>query len=306
MSMNKLSRQGGMFRLVASITSSAPTQLTLGLKRVERRPEDGARPPGSSFAFFNLRNPTTRLFWLIETASMIQFVLWLPIVTSLTDLKMSPRSWQHAYTRETPERRSNSTYFEPQRQPAEFATSMSSKLCVDIWFTLSVLVGIDAIAIVFTFNRQLIRRFHYAVSQRMMLLSCLFSCIPFLSEYSFAAKQCVAIVAVATILYLLFGLVLDAFEEKLYKEGVSHQKKSLNEYSKVVGCVETSWARALLHASAITSFGLALTKVLRPPWSPLVPIGHILFEVRERKLANNARTCDSTFIWPCSLHSSLW
>ncbi|KAK5998792.1 hypothetical protein PT974_01175 [Cladobotryum mycophilum] len=102
-----------------------------------------AHRPGSVLLFFDLADCRVLKFWLIELAGAASFVFWLGVTSYL-----------------------------PQLHHISASTIIESRIDdVHSSSALGLIAAIDAFAVVFSFNRILIDRFHYAVSLRMMLLA---------------------------------------------------------------------------------------------------------------------------------------
>lgn len=248
---------------------------------------DGDRRPDSSgsWTYLDLRESKAHKFWLLNLGSLVAFLLWLPVVSSIAgeQLHLPTPSWalprMHRRVQSPFNNTLSTTVLHPQNNEAVLSSRM--KACVDIWFAISLPAGIDAAVVVFTFNRPLMRRFHFAVSVRLMLLACVISCVPFLADSILLSSWPVAAAAAAATFagYRVFERSLDALEDKLYKEPALCWRGTLQKYIAVLGRAETSWVRAAAHTAVVTAVGLGLTAIVRAPWSPLVPLAHILFEV---------------------------
>lgn len=164
---------------------------------------------------------------------------------------------------------SNKTQLQPRNGTTRADQGVSG---IDVWFALSIVPAVDAMAVVFTFNGQLIRQFHYAVSQRLLFLASVVSWV-LTSQYParWIVPGCVAC--------KVFGDLLDRFETPVASQSHSACWGTLSAYSQKLRYSESTWTIAVLNSAAITSFGLVLSMLLRPPWTFLVPIAHIFFEV---------------------------
>ncbi|KAF7180399.1 hypothetical protein CNMCM7691_009567 [Aspergillus felis] len=137
---------------------------------------ESTRPlAGNVLAFSNLRDRRVLLFWLLELASAVSFVFWLIVATSLSEYPITVNFRPLGHINAV--RASNSSADSILASMPEYGNSafpakpLSKQLFVDVWFSLGLTVAVDALAVVATFNRALIKRFHYAVSQRMMFLA---------------------------------------------------------------------------------------------------------------------------------------
>jgi hypothetical protein len=223
----------------------------------------------------NLRDRRVLIFWLFELSGAVSFIVWLIVATLLSKMP--------AALRKRPAFDVSGNQF-ASKQAHE--SSSSYGLFIDVWFSLSLSAVLDAFAVVPTFNRPLIRQFHYAVSQRMMLLAFMLSYAVLQwssGEVTFMSRHPVECAILGVALYIILGYVLDAFEPRGPASGRSYRGGSLHRYSQGLGRSETSWWHALFLALFIVGVGLCLTAVIPPPWSALAPIGHIFFEVRPRR-----------------------
>lgn len=143
---------------------------------------------------------------------------------------------------------------------------------IDVWFALSIVPAVDAMTVVFTFNGQLIRQFHYAVSQRLLFLASAISWV-LTSQYPmrWVIPGCVAC--------KVFSDLLDRFESPIASKSHSACWGTLSTYSQKLRYSESTWAKAVLNSATVTAFGLVLSLLLQPPLTFLVPIAHIFFEV---------------------------
>jgi hypothetical protein len=221
------------------------------------------------------------LFWVLEISSVAQFLLWLVVATKVAAMP--------AFFSSLTVRRSH----EPQ---PNFSTTKdswcdNSALCVseplfqtsiDVWFALSFTVAMDAFAVVFTFNRALIRKFHNTVSQRLMFLASLLSWA-FWSlnggRLSFVSRQPVLSLGLGLGLYAVLGYALDKFEKQTLSPRAISRRKTFAQYSKELGQSETSWKRSFSLSIMVGGLGLFLTRLIPSPWSAALPVIHILLEV---------------------------
>lgn len=231
---------------------------------------------GNKLVYSNLRDRRVALFWFLELTSLTSFIIWLLISVGVSKASSNASSWSRLPRNESDgcEIRTSELAAKGTAQVNYKSDSLSafSPSSIDIWFSLSITAATDAMAVVFTFNGPLIRRFHYAVSQRMMFLA-------FMISWAATSWHLAGFMILGCILYKLFGVSLDKFERPLPATSQICSRKTLSSYSQQLSCSETSWNRALLNSLAVTVFGLSLSFFLRPPWAPIVPIVHILFEV---------------------------
>jgi hypothetical protein len=230
---------------------------------------------------FTLSDPTDRravFFWLLEFTTIVSFVFWLIVATYLAGIHISFNF--SATDRIQP--------ITTGGKRASFGESFLKQVSVDVWFALSLTVAIDALAVVFTFNRALIRKFHYVVSQRMMLLASILSYGVFSwnkESPDFVSRHLIEYLATGLAMYIFLGFALDLFERQMSSHEVASRLGTLAQYSKELGRSERSWMRSLFLTTVIGGVGLILTMLISPPWSVLVPVVHIAFEVSRGRLA---------------------
>lgn len=223
-------------------------------------------------------------FWLLTIGSTLSFVLWVVAATHVSHTSVRTRSQQvDSKTIMT----TNSTSvlgFSPSPALDDALTLASSlkaenaNVSIDIWFAVALTAALDAIAVVLTFNGLLIRRFHYAVSQRVMFVASAMS-YGALQRHGLVGRHPLAAVVVGLGLYLLFDRALDRFELLVPTASLKAASRwgSLQRYSADLSIVEMSWPRASFLAACVGGFGLSLTMAVPSPWSALVPILHISF-----------------------------
>jgi hypothetical protein len=247
---------------------------------------------GDVLAFSDLTDRRALFFWLLEVTSMVSFVFWLTVASYMAGIPVSfnPPGARHI---DGPGFNSFSDAMIANVPTLESSASLAEnslkQVSVDVWFALSLTVAVDAFAVVFTFNRALIRKFHYVVSQRMMFLASILS-YAVLSwnkeKTTFVSQHPVESLALGFAIYMLLGFALDMFEGRMPSHGVASRRGTLAQYSKELGHSETSWRRALFLTTMVGGVGLFLTMLISPPWSALVPVVHILFEVCQDRLTN--------------------
>jgi hypothetical protein len=165
-------------------------------------------------------------------------------------------------------------------------TRRTTQTFIDLWFAGTLAAAIDAMTVVATFNTTLIRRFHYAVSQRIMLLASMLSCIGMVARDKKNAKTqyCAVALIAACAVYAIFNYILDRIEKVRYPFTAAFGWDSPSQYIRRFSRAQSSWSLALLHATVVTAFGLFLTMFTRPPWSSIAPTVLIAFEVSRSSL----------------------
>ncbi|KAL4969567.1 uncharacterized protein BDV14DRAFT_195832 [Aspergillus stella-maris] len=168
-------------------------------------------------------------------------------------------------------------------------------ISIDIWFALSFIAAIDAFAVALTFNAPLIRKFHNAVSQRLVFLASILSWAFFAwldekrgngNQSTFISRYPVLSLALGIASYMLLGVALDSFEKRSRsKSGSSSlsldaasRRGSFAQFSKALAQTGTSWTRTLGLMVLVVGAGLLLTSVIPPPWSAALPVAHIMLE----------------------------
>ncbi|KAH0600441.1 hypothetical protein MHUMG1_01437 [Metarhizium humberi] len=211
-----------------------------------------------ALVYSNLGDSRVLVFWLLLLATQLATALWLGIVVLLAKMPVLSRV----------------------SGPAPRAKGESAHLLADAWSSLTLSTTVDAVAVLATFNGPVIRRFHYAVSQRIMILASIMSFL--LSscneKASFVARYPVESVAVACALYALFCLLLDSFEKTMHASDADCSWRRLSEYSQRFCRAQSTWGRALIHSAVIAAVGLFLTALIPAPWSSVIPVVQILFE----------------------------
>lgn len=211
-------------------------------------------------------SPILVWFWCLELTCLAIFGVWLVASYRISKLCLSVPPVRE---REKSPDTSNKTQRQPRIGTRRTDLGVSG---IDVWFALSIVPAVDAMAMVFTFNGQLIRQFHYAVSQRLLFVASVVSWLSTLQHpVRWFIPGCVAC--------KIFGVLLDRFESPIASKRHSACWGTLSAYSQKLRYSESTWAKAALNSAAITSFGLVLSMLLRPPLTFLVPIAHIFFEV---------------------------
>ncbi|KAJ0421440.1 hypothetical protein BJY00DRAFT_108964 [Aspergillus carlsbadensis] len=251
---------------------------------VAKRPMMAATSSASDMPnLLDLNDRRTTVFWLVELAGAAAFCAWLVLATSISktpaalDVLPAIRA-----TTALPTFNALTNITLPTT-PQTHEDASSYRASVDVWVALSLIPVLDAFVVVCTFNRALMREFHYALSQRMMLLASMLSFAVFCcdtNESTFASRNPAACLGLGLAVYLAFGYVLEMFEPRWSagKFGPALREGSVATYTKTIACLEVSWPRALFLAGAVGGMGLFLTSFVPSPWSALVPIAQILFE----------------------------
>ncbi|KAF4226658.1 hypothetical protein CNMCM6457_007491 [Aspergillus fumigatiaffinis] len=273
-----------------TLTQEHPTESSsldmAGQEKKNQKDCDSARPfTGNVLKFSDLRDRRVVLFWLLELASAVSFVFWLVVASAVSKFPVAINSLLVRDINEVrafnPSLDDISTDNMEADSSVYDARTYLKQLSVDVWFSLSLTVAVDALAVVATFNRALIKRFHYAVSQRMMFLASAVS-YAVLSwtkdNTTFVSRHPVKSLGLGFALYMLLCFALDMFEKRMSSSGLPSRWGTLQQYSEELSHSDTSWSRALFLTLNVGGVGMFLTMFISPPWSTLVPVGHILFE----------------------------
>lgn len=162
---------------------------------------------------------------------------------------------------------------------------ISNKIKVsDIWFALFTITSIDAFWVAATFNRALIKNWHYFVSLRMMAIASLVSFLLYLYETENTAVDISQYPMITLIIfcgiYLLFGSVLQQLHKPPPATALNAHFGSIQSYSNKI-CQSTSgWKSAIQAASVIGILPILLTVVIPQTWATIIPLVAISFEVR--------------------------
>ncbi|KJZ74369.1 hypothetical protein HIM_06179 [Hirsutella minnesotensis 3608] len=176
-------------------------------------------PGNDAASLLKIPDRSTFTFWFLLASSSAAFVFWIVAATSLSKIPLPFLSKPPIIVPASHHLRStnSSTSLLRQTSPARnVVTGIERPLLMDVWFALSLTVAADAFAVVLTFNGALIRRFHYAVSQRMMFLASIFSF--FVSRWNslepnFIVRYPLISASMGLVCYALFSLALDRFEK---------------------------------------------------------------------------------------------
>ena len=242
---------------------------------VEKKHPNIARPPMSSvLRSFNLKDHRVMTFWLIELAGFLTYLLCTGLSVFLLGLPVI-RNFQ---SRLIPSFRYQRLLNTSNKEGSEDSAAL---VAIDIWFAMSFMAAIDALFVVMSFNRALINRFHYAVSQRIMLLAFLLSLTMY--QWSRRGTESMSWYALGHTVgicgfYFLSGYIMDRFERPMPSGDACFRRRTMQQYSEVVGMSNASWMKSVPMSLATGGFGLLLTMLIAPPWSFLVPIMLAIFE----------------------------
>ncbi|EQL03206.1 hypothetical protein G6O67_005544 [Ophiocordyceps sinensis] len=259
----------------------------------------------------DLRDRRVVTYWLLHLASLGSFAFWIMAATAVSRAPTSLPG-ETAYT---PQGVNSSSIATAATMPVKYGhvgpASLAKRLSVDVWFSLSLVAAVDAIAVVGTFNGALIRSFHYAVSQRMMFLASAVSYAVLQwtkSQGNFVSRYPLGAFVLGLASYWAFSSALDKFEKRGPSSGQASRWGTPQRYSAELGFVDTSWRRALFLTTAVGGVGLLLTMSIAPPWSGLVPILHILFEsvflraVKAKRTPRYLLLCSPPFFGTICVH----
>ncbi|PYH85383.1 hypothetical protein BO82DRAFT_429389 [Aspergillus uvarum CBS 121591] len=237
-------------------------------------------PAADTLPLTNMNDRRVLVFWLLEIVAVLQFIVWLVVVSHVAAIPVGFRPSAAKFTLKSylsPS--SNATILHhSDREGRVHPVRPAQQAAIDLWFGLCFPVVVDAFAVVLTFNRALIRKFHNAVSQRLVFLASmiLWAVWSWNAEPgAFAARHPVLSLAGGFLLYGLLGSILDTLETHTTPPA---RWATFAEYSKTLGRTETSWAHAATLAAVVGGLGLLLTWLIPAPWSAGLPVIHILSE----------------------------
>lgn len=157
-------------------------------------------------------------------------------------------------------------------------------LAFDVWFAFGLMATIDALFVVIGLNRQLISRFHYAVSLRMMFLAVLTSLAMSWRHLGPSLLQHGIIMSVSCLaLYLGFGRILNVSEKPRRFLKARYSPGTASQYIDKLNLSDASWLRSLLLAALMVGGSLMLNVIVPPFCSMILPILVLSFEVRSKK-----------------------
>lgn len=124
-------------------------------------------------------------FWLLLLGGVLVFFAWIAFFSRQAKLWGPETNSENAFSTVTHPIRSIDNNIND--------TPPAALLCVDIWFALTLMAGVDAFAIVINFNRSLIHQFHYFISLRMMLLAVIIPAAMLLlyNKYAYPPWMCI-------------------------------------------------------------------------------------------------------------------
>ncbi|PYI23559.1 hypothetical protein BO99DRAFT_428843 [Aspergillus violaceofuscus CBS 115571] len=239
-------------------------------------------PAADTLPLTNMNDRRVRVFWLLEIVAILQFIVWLVVASHVAAIPVGFRPSAAKFTVQSHlSPSSNATILHhSDREGGVHPVRPAQQAAIDLWFGLCFPVVVDAFAVVLTFNRALIRKFHNAVSQRLVFLASmiLWAVWSWNAEPgAFAAQHPVLSLAGGFLLYGLLGSILDTLETRATPPACW---ATFAEYSKTLGRTETSWAHAATLAAVVGGLGLLSTWLIPAPWSAGLPVIHILSEVR--------------------------
>ncbi|OOQ83558.1 hypothetical protein PEBR_35493 [Penicillium brasilianum] len=231
----------------------------------------------------NLKDRRVLVFWLLEIIAIIQFLLWLILASKVAAVPIYFNPLAASISSEpklsSPLRATISKHIDHARK-VNVERSLQ-QISIDIWFGLCFTVVMDAFAVVLTFNRALIRKFHNVVSQRLIFLASIILCAIWswnAKKSGLCSRHALLLLAGGFTLYGLLGYILDKLEKRDISPGEAIRRGTFAQYSKDLGRFETSWTHAAFLAAIIGGLGLFLTSLVPPPWSAGLPVIHILLE----------------------------
>ncbi|KAI9927195.1 hypothetical protein ASPWEDRAFT_188323 [Aspergillus wentii DTO 134E9] len=222
------------------------------VKRDQSASEKYSRIGGSHL--FNAETPNTRRFWLLMLCSSAAFLFWLMVF-----------SWMAGLLSTSPPAPETSILSTPDDQGVP--------LCVDIFFALLASTALDSLAVVFSFNRSLIRQYHYFVSLRMAALAIIISIVVYLCPGSPPLKSGF-IIFTGTSIYAVFIIITDGLHGFFPNRRISIRQGSMLGFTKHMrtGLGDISWNRSAILTAMNFFLYVSLTKVLPTAWSHLIPV----------------------------------
>lgn len=153
----------------------------------------------------------------------------------------------------------------------------------DIWFALGSITTIDAFWIAATFNRTLMKNWHYFISLRMMALASLISVVFYLRENG-STEGCISRYPAVSLLmpctlYFVFCFALPRLHRPPPVTAINAHFGSIHIYSKRISQSSIRWKTAIWVASVIGIFPVLLTLVIPQNWTTIIPLLAIGFEV---------------------------
>ena len=212
-------------------------------------------------------------FWLLLLGGLLVFFAWIAFFSRQAKLWGPEASSENAFSTVThPIETSDNSIND---------TPPVALLCVDIWFALTLMAGVDAFAIVINFNRSLIHQLHYFISLRMTLLAVIIPTAILLLHDNKSST-----LSAKTAIFLLCCIVYRVsipFTHRLHRlipaRGIGASRSSLQNYSEKMCLFDLRWRRNLLFAAINGAVGLGLTTLVPIKWSMLSPVVHITWKV---------------------------
>lgn len=240
---------------------------------------------GGTLTLTNLRDRRVLIFWLLQIVGIFHFILWLIVASEVAAIPLCFDPLAASFISEPKlgsiSRATISKHFDRERK-ARVERSLQ-QISIDVWFGLGFTVVMDAFAVVLTFNRALVRKFHNAVSQRLIFLASIILWI--FSSWSagnpgFSSSHPVLSLAGGLILHWLLGSTLDKLEKRtISSPSATARRGTFAQYSKDLGLFEISWVHAVFLTAMVGGLGLFSTWLIPSPWSFGLPVIHILSEV---------------------------
>ncbi|OQE65462.1 hypothetical protein PENNAL_c0206G07101 [Penicillium nalgiovense] len=206
---------------------------------------------GGTLTLTNLRDRRVLIFWLLQIVGIFHFILWLIVASEVAAIPLCFDPLAASFISEPKlgsiSRATISKHFDRERK-ARVERSLQ-QISIDVWFGLGFTVVMDAFAVVLTFNRALVRKFHNAVSQRLIFLASIILWI--FSSWSagnpgFSSSHPVLSLAGGLILHWLLGSTLDKLEKRtISSPSATARRGTFAQYSKDLGLFEISWVHAV-------------------------------------------------------------
>lgn len=163
----------------------------------------------------------------------------------------------------------------------------------DVWFGLGSIAAVNAFWIVATFNRSLIKNWHYFISLRMMAVASLSSFLFYFLKRELSAvysyRYLLGAIFVGCVASYCFGYILDLLHKPPSPTTLNARFASIQAYSDKICRSTTGWKAAILATLTIGAFSAALIIIIPPQWATAIPLAAIGFEVSKSSQPNSSR-----------------
>lgn len=153
---------------------------------------------------------------------------------------------------------------------------------IELWYAFAIPHALDALAVVYNFNRSMIHQWHYFVSLRMISIS-------FLVVYIYIYKTFQSIIY-SIVIFTFILYITRILHTLIPKRHISIGYGSFYHFVQNIKMTQISWTRALCYSIVNGGFGILLIYMTPQKYSYLNPIFHITFEVSFLGLMNTKQT----------------